>query len=666
MSLQSPTSLLLACIVGLCTLFAPIRLAAQSPSGNLSRSADILSQQVAQLLNDHLIDEATASVYLEHLEALRLAPIDLNTTTFEQLLELPLLGEYAAYQLILFRTNQGGRITDLADIKGIEGWGEEGLARYRPFITLGDDYRPPARLDDLIDRGKSSFDLLFSYPSKQPINLTKPLGTPEGLNILWRWRSGNKISLMIGADKDRYEPWRYDRHKGFDSYSGHFALKGKGFVRQLIFGDYRTSWSEGLILRQGFNIGGLSSLTLSSRNGTRAVQGTSESSFSRGITADIELSNTFQISLLGSWRNIDGRISPEGHMVTNLSEGASHRTTGEWDLRHQVLARQWGGQLRYQSGRLSLALSHLSYDWGGALLPALPRGRELRHLPPLKQYANTSFGYHYTSPRGQAILRGEVARSQHGYWATTHTLAYQSSTNAQWVINLRHSSPSYWAYYGQALGSNLSLSGISVLALSMSIPAIRPGLNLSTETHLYQQAYPLNSKPTEQGYHLRTILIYQPFAQPFIIQLSGTHYYHESKTRSTRINLKGSVNFGDLKLTTLASTSLVHPNSRTNRKSQLGYALGIRSDWSPSKSWRMSAMLTYHNSPNWQTRLYLTEPRLSRYYAFSPLWGKGWRWTLIGHAQLSKRLKLSAQWIEHESTQTTSSPRLVLVQLSVH
>lgn len=63
-------------------------------------------------------------------------PVNLNTATVTELMQLPRIGQKTAERIVAFRKQHGSfqRAEDLLNVKGI---GEKGFARLRPHIQVG-------------------------------------------------------------------------------------------------------------------------------------------------------------------------------------------------------------------------------------------------------------------------------------------------------------------------------------------------------------------------------------------------------------------------------------------------------------------------------------------------------------------------------------------------
>jgi competence protein ComEA len=71
-------------------------------------------------------------------------PVNLNTATVTELMQLPRIGAKTAERIIAFRKQHGGfrRAEELMNVKGI---GEKGFARLKPHLTTGAVPAQPTR-----------------------------------------------------------------------------------------------------------------------------------------------------------------------------------------------------------------------------------------------------------------------------------------------------------------------------------------------------------------------------------------------------------------------------------------------------------------------------------------------------------------------------------------
>lgn len=70
-------------------------------------------------------------------------PVNLNTATVTELMQLPRIGQKTAERILAFRKQHGGfqRPEELMNVKGI---GEKSYAKLKPFLALSPAPRPAA------------------------------------------------------------------------------------------------------------------------------------------------------------------------------------------------------------------------------------------------------------------------------------------------------------------------------------------------------------------------------------------------------------------------------------------------------------------------------------------------------------------------------------------
>lgn len=616
-----------------------------------------LELRLASLLADGLIDETTATLWQECYEELLASPLEINRAGVQDLLGVPLLSEYQAYQLVRYRTDRG-RIASLYDLKAIEGWDDEAIVLFLPVLYCADeaDTQPPS-LTSVLERGQSQLDWLVQRPWRSERETARYIGSAESVMLGWQWRSSGHASAFVGAEKDSYEPWRRGGHRGADSYAGHVALYDVGVVRRLVLGDYRLGWGEGLVVRQGYRAGSLASPIAYSRAYVRPAFGTAEADKYRGLATELALgrwSCAFALSL----RYVDGRVDETTKTITSLSEGGLHRTETEWARRHSVGLRSYGGRIGYEAGRLAVAIQWLRYDWGGYRLRTAPGATGAAALSGIEHHSNASLSYHYVNSRGNASIAGEVARSSLGAWAWVQRLGLESDRYGRWHLAVRYIAPDYWAYYGQSYTHYRRPHNEMGLSLGGEW-SLWPRLSARAEADLYRSPTPRRGHAVGQGYRLRGEAMYEASGSSRL-SLSWTHRRGIGQAEVGRLGLRYHYAHERIELIPTIGISRVWQQGQATS----GYALGLRLHYRPTTWLRVRSSCAYYHTPSWEGRIYLSEPRLSRQYTSTFLYGRGYRLALAIDGQLSRSLSLGLQLVHHHRRAPHDSYSLGALQLS--
>jgi competence protein ComEA len=63
-------------------------------------------------------------------------PVNLNTATVTELMQLPRIGQKTAERIVAFRKQNGG-FRRAEEVMGVKGVGEKGFLKLQPHLTLG-------------------------------------------------------------------------------------------------------------------------------------------------------------------------------------------------------------------------------------------------------------------------------------------------------------------------------------------------------------------------------------------------------------------------------------------------------------------------------------------------------------------------------------------------
>lgn len=637
---------LLALALGL-----PIEARAQSNKASTNYHQELgrayLERLLSQNIEDGLITEEGMRTMLERYDACISAPLDANEISLDELLALPLMTEYKAYQFVRFRTTQGGRFTSLSQLKSISGWEREDVDLYYPMLTLALPREHKLKLRDYWERGHSQVDMIAVCPMKSS-RAEGYLGDPLALGVRWRWRSAERISIMLGAERDSYEPWRHEGHWGFDSYTGHIALMGKGILSKLVLGDYRVRWGEGLLLGQGWRTNSPLMIGQAPSSGITPISGTSEANKSRGIAGELKFGR-WRLSTVVSYRLIDGYVRAKTMLATGLSDVGLHRTEREWYGRYNIAERYAGAQLAYRPmSRLEVALSALAHDWDGTHLANAPGASGVERLSPMESHSHLSLSYRYGGYRGRWSLSGEVARSSAKDWAGVQRISYRHGRYGRATLGMRYIGQNYWSYYGHSYTHYLRPHNEIGVSLGLEIPDLLPRLTITIEGDYYRSLSPRwRQSETSHGHWIRSQLRYRLGAVGTRDYLSLQGYYRaeHSGKRLWRYNLAYAGAWGVLSI--MPKLSLVWHTS-PKEKSSLGYSVGMRLDYTPPSSpLRLRASGAYYHVLDWDDRLYLSEAKLYQWYNTTFLYGRGYRLSAVAEGRLLARLSLGLQIVYH-------------------
>ena len=112
------------CTVSLCIVFG-IFLGRNIPNNYIQPSQQV-TKEAEPLVN-------AETTQLQQVDA---GPLDLNTATKMQLMELPGIGEVLAQRILDYRETHGAFVA-IEDLMNVEGIGEKKVEQMKPFVRIG-------------------------------------------------------------------------------------------------------------------------------------------------------------------------------------------------------------------------------------------------------------------------------------------------------------------------------------------------------------------------------------------------------------------------------------------------------------------------------------------------------------------------------------------------
>ncbi len=277
---------------------------------------------------------------LDQLEEWVQSPLNLNTASHRDLLELGIITAEQADSLLAYRQR----------VRAFSSLGELLLVRnlsYRDrrwlslFTFAGDTLRPRPTLAQRLLNGHHTLDSHIRMPlyrragfilPKPPLSSTERqryyLGPNLGHSLRYRYQWHQKLRYGLTLANDTGEPFAAYGHRPYDFASAHLVVGGTSDAHQLFLGDYTVQWGEGLLLGRLFMGGGLGLLLPSTRHSTRIRPHTSgeEERFFRGAAARKQW-RRWELSAFASYRRRSARITND--TIRSLPINGLHRSLRE-------------------------------------------------------------------------------------------------------------------------------------------------------------------------------------------------------------------------------------------------------------------------------------------------------------------------------------------------
>lgn len=442
--------------------------------GNLSVVAQNLPD-IEKLLESNRI-ETTSDDYEEIVNTLlqlAVAPVNINTAGFDSLKMLFLLSDSQIDQILTFRKKYGSFI-HVNELLWVTGISKKDVENISPFITLGEVVRKE-RLktvqkrmkQEALARVRTSLPRQEGYKIYTPDDFEKKKdydrkrssrfqGPDLGTLVKYKLKYGNHIQTGITLENDPGEDYftRYQK-TGFDFLSAHLAVSTEHRMRQLILGDYRIQWGQGLVAWGGFASGKSDMAVGNEKSGKGLAPYTSadENNYLRGIAVSWGIWNNLTADLFFSRKRTDANVtradtlSDEDFLTVSLYESGYHRSHSECLKKHVLKEQTMGMSLRWNTSVFKCGINTLYYDFS----PALIRGDRI-----YQQYNDTGaerwlLSLDYKTSWKGVYLFGETAGSDAGAWATVDGIRTSLSWMSACVLYRRYDKK-YISRYASGFG----------------------------------------------------------------------------------------------------------------------------------------------------------------------------------------------------------------------
>ncbi len=390
-------------------------------------------------LNDLVEQQATSGdteseniEQIENFEFYIKHPLQINKATVEQLRECGFVSELQIAGLIDYRRNVGN-LQAIYELQMVRGFDATTARMLSPLMSVGlgldDDNTPFAKkltkgTHQIYLRTQQLLEQQKGY--KQATN-NGYLGDQRKYLLRYRYQYSNQLSYGITAEKDAGEQFFKGTNKrGFDFYSAHFYMRGRGIIKAFAIGDYEIRFGQGLAMWTGFG-NGKSIFVMQTKRGSVALRpytSVSEVNYLRGAAATFGLKKT-SITLFASHkRNSANLIAPDTSATapldgfTSFDTDGLHRTLNEIQDRSSISITQAGGNINYKQKRYNVGGSIIANQLSTPLLAGDNPYQKYQFKGRFLLNASVDYSYSYRN----YMVFGEQAFNQNGEYALLNGL----------------------------------------------------------------------------------------------------------------------------------------------------------------------------------------------------------------------------------------------------
>lgn len=382
-------------------------------------------------------DEKAAAELQDRLDRFRQDPLDVNSASVEDILEIPLLSPLLARAIVNERRT-GGPYHSLSELR----------SRLRIDASLWEIISPYIEVRSRAEKKKTG----LSVRIRRQRRLQRVKGESTSAYPGSPWKAYQRIILSSGSavkggilvEKDPGEPNKCDHVVGYLHVERIF-----GHVK-LIAGHYRAEFGQGLVLWGPYGLSkGLNPIAPVK---TRSDQVTGyayadENHAHLGFALQVK-TRRLGLTALVSSSPVDAVTSGDT-AITSFPNSGYHRTRSERESRHRIRERFLGGRIRTSCAFGSIGISAW---WNDYSMPFKNPDHPSGHVN-FEGRQNHVVGIDYRMTIGRIILCGEVAQSESRGWATLNN-AVLDTRKTSLVLSYRRYSPDFHNPHGHGFGSN--------------------------------------------------------------------------------------------------------------------------------------------------------------------------------------------------------------------
>lgn len=273
-------------------------------------------------------------------------------------------------------------------------------------------------------------------------------------NMRYNYRYGGKLSWGISTEKDAGEPIFNTRHPLPDYISGYLQIGDRSILRNLVIGNYRLHFGQGLVINSDFALGKTMLLQgLGQQQPTiKPHRGTSEDGYYTGIASALAW-GAWELTTFASYQHIDATL--DGEAISTLKTDGYHRTLLEQKRKGNTRSNLFGVHLGYAAHGFHLGATTMYQSFNRNF--ATPSEPYKRYAPQGHSFVNASTDYAWHHHR--ISIMGETAIDGKGALATLNSMRLKVLDNFHLTLLQRYYAYDYWGLEANSISTSDDVRG---------------------------------------------------------------------------------------------------------------------------------------------------------------------------------------------------------------
>ena len=592
----------------------------------------------------------------EQLSYLQGNPVPINSATADELLEIPLLNSFLAFNLLEYR-NRSGRILSLYQLADVKGFSPRLIKILAPFVTLETERQtkifPTHFTHQLAVRYRQLFQESRGFAEGSYA------GDRSENYLRYRLQGQGKLFAGLTAQRDPGENWLTQQNTP-EFLSMHLEYRGTKTIKNIVVGDFSAEFGQGLTLWNSlaFNKSADALNIVRFGRGLRHYTGTDENRFLRGAGTTLRFGQV-EVMAFYSLNRADANVVSidSTSAATSLQTSGLHRTASEIEDRHSQQIQIVGTHIEWRPTRLRLGFSAINTQFKYALLPNDRPENSQRFAG--SELFHTSLDWKYLY--GRMFFFGEA-----GYeWlnqrsAVTTGVQIQAADALQYVVQYRLLQTGWYAPFiapfsetgrdgeqGMYIGVNWQLPKnlrLAMFADFFQYLWLRSTLNRPGNGSDYMAQ--LNYQPYNFSAYLRVRYQIRPET------LAGTETIREAAD-TKRLSIRGHTNIPVTeKLNLQLRAEWVQYTH--DQRFENGLLSFVGFGWRMAEKWQFKARYTIFDTKSYASAIWAYEDDVPYSYTVPAYFYGGTKWYAVvswqALQQLELWLRISDAWLPEQTT----------------
>lgn len=591
------------------------------------------SNFVEEIYDETDEDETFLQNYILELEELRQHPIELNTATEDDFRQLPFLSDTQIKDILFYRERNGQFLSlgELMLVRGLDYSTRQRLSLFCTVSTKSTSANAPS-LRNLLRYASHEIVVRTDFPlytkegyKDKPDSILQHspnkvyLGNNNYHSLRYSLSSMNRLNAGLQIEKDGGED-------EFDYVSAYLQYhSNRGLLRNVIIGDYKVGFAQGLVVNTSLSFGKLASMgnVEGTNRGFTRHSSMSESGHFRGVAMTMRPLKNLNTSIFFSYQKIDGTLRTDTvGALSSLKTDGLHRTRLERSKDGNLSETVAGGNIQWMPDRWQFAATLVHTHLSLPLVPKYntPSTLYRRYNLHGSDFTNGSLSYGYIS--NTLSVSGETAMSADGGVATLNNIRYCMGATTSLSLTQRYYAKDYTSLYACSFGEGSSVQNESGICLSLNAEPVSH-LSLWLYADFFRFPYlKYQVSDSSDGLDLLCQLKYTPSdriawqlryrmktkQKDVKVSSTATELYYYT-TQQVRIQNQLALS----SVLTLKSTASFNAAFNPAGDNSYGYGLSEIISWKENRKSihpRMDFSLSYFNTDTYDARIYTYEPTL--------------------------------------------------------